>query len=61
MSPTPLEVKLPVCPRCGSVARYDSTAAKIGGRIKFGCSGPAKAPHKATKMEMRLFREVLPS
>lgn len=53
----PLEVKLPVCPRCNLIG-----AALADGRkgTKFSCVGPTKNQHKRTTMELRLFREVLP-
>jgi len=54
----PLEVRLPVCPTCGHVARYDQTAVGFG-KLKFACAGPKDAQHKAVKMQMRLFREVV--
>jgi hypothetical protein len=54
----PLRVKLPVCPTCGLVARY-APAAGVGGNIKFGCAGPDGYKHKAVKMELREFAEVI--
>lgn len=53
----PLEVKLPVCGRCGNIGAASSSGRK---GPRFYCVGPTKAPHKKTAMEPHLFRQVLP-
>jgi hypothetical protein len=49
----PIEVELPVCPRCGRVGKQPGAT-----RISFSCSGGVKTPHPRTAMVARRFREV---
>ncbi|MGH7215020.1 MAG: hypothetical protein ACREIT_09685 [Tepidisphaeraceae bacterium] len=49
----PIEVELPVCPRCGRVGKQPRAT-----RISFSCTGAAKTPHPRTAMVVRRFREV---
>lgn len=54
MTRTPLQVSLPTCPVCSHVGKIPSTPQR-----RDHCTGGTKNPHRSTKMESKLFVEVI--
>lgn len=59
MTHKPLEVELPVCPRCERVGAQPASGSGTYRAVHFKCTGASKAQHKVATMELRKFREVL--
>lgn len=56
MTRVPLQVYLPVCPieGCETIGKIPSASSR-----RDFCTGGTKNPHRSTKMESRLFVEVI--
>lgn len=54
MTRAPIQIYLPVCPTCSFAGKLPSTPQR-----RDHCTGGTKNPHRSTKMEARLFEEVI--